>query len=143
MPESCCQIDQCVLVGGGRKHAFCVLVCLRGCHCDCCDVVVGGLCARVFLVVWDVLPIYFLNMNALILQSRSGLVIVVCAIVVSLLLFSLKLRLSIPMFAIAVSLRLFCDFHVLRLSIGSRVALSQELHCLRSQSVLFSFSQVR
>ena len=49
----------------------------------------------------------------------SGLVIVVCAIVVSLLLFSLKLRLSIPMFAIGVSLRSFCDFHVLRLSIVS------------------------
>ena len=65
--------------------------------------------------------------------------IVVCAIVVSLLLFSLKLRLSIPMFAIAVSLRLFCDFHVLRLSIVSLCCNDMPLlSCLLRVSVLFS-----
>ncbi len=60
--------------------------------------------------------------------------IVVCAIVVSLLLFSLKLRLSIPMFAIAVSLRLFCDFHVLRLSIVSLCCNGMPLLSARGKS---------
>ncbi len=52
-----CDCLQLFLIDCLSAFTFCDCM-FWGCHCDCCDVVVGGLCACVFLVVWDVVPIY-------------------------------------------------------------------------------------